>query len=124
MQQKVKLLDALSSRFDLSRQVRNFAAVLIQHRRIAQLDDIARQFEQELYQKLGIAEAEITSARELDVSERRALESRIEGMTGKRVHARYSTDRELLGGAVVRVGSTIYDGSIRGQLDQLKAQLS
>ena len=123
-EQKRGLLDAIVAREGLSHLVRNFAAVLIDHRRIAQLDQIVRQFEQEMNQRQGLAEADITSARELSAEERTALEARIERLTGKKVCARYATDRGLLGGAVVKVGSTIYDGSVRGQLHKMKEQLS
>jgi len=124
IEQKEHLLDALAARLGLAREVRNFAAVLIQHRRIAQLEQIARQFEQELNLRLGIAEAEVTSARELNAEERRELESQMERMTGRTVLARYAQDRSLLGGAVVRMGSTIYDGSVRGQLEKIREELS
>ena len=122
--QKRRLLDALVARAGLSRPVRNFAAVLIDHRRMGQLSDIVRQFERELDRRLGMQEADVTSARELADDERRALEWRIERMTGKKVRARYGIDRALLGGAVVKLGSTVYDGSVRGQLRKLKEQLS
>lgn len=123
-EQKLKLLDALSSRMGLVTAVRNFIAVLIDHGRIPMLAQIARQFEVELNQRLGLAEAEITSTRELLPEEKRALEVQVERLTGKHVSARYATDKALLGGAVVRVGSTIYDGSVRGQLRRMKEQLS
>jgi F-type H+-transporting ATPase subunit delta len=124
IEEKVRLLDALAARLGLCRETRNFAAVLIQHRRIGQLEQIARQFEQELNRRTGVAEAEVTSARELNTEERRVLESQIERMTGKTVVARYAQDRSLLGGAVVRMGSTIYDGSVRGQLEKIREELS
>lgn len=122
--QKRRLLDALVSRAGLSKPVRNFAAVMIDHRRIGQISDIARQFERELDKRLGLQDAEVTSARDLKDDERRSLEKKIEGMTGKKVRARYAVDRALLGGAVVKLGSTVYDGSVRGQLHKLKEQLS
>ena len=84
----------------------------------------ARQLELELNERLGLADAEVTSARELSDAERRALEARVGEVTGKKVRARYRTDAKVLGGAVVKVGSTIYDGSIRGQLERLKQELS
>ncbi|MGE0405002.1 MAG: ATP synthase F1 subunit delta [Candidatus Korobacteraceae bacterium] len=121
--QKVRLLDAIAQRLSLARETRNFIAVLIQHRRVRQLEQITRQFEVELSQRLGIADAEITSARELDSSQRRALEQQVERMTGKKVEARYLQDSSLLGGAVIRVGSTIYDGSVRGQLEKIREEL-
>lgn len=123
-EQKRRILDALAARLGLSKPVRNFAAVLIDHRRIGQLKDIARQFERELNQRMGLQEAEVTSARDLGEDERRALEQQIERLTGKKVRARYGVDRALLGGAVVKLGSTVYDGSVRGQLHKMKEALS
>ncbi len=123
-EQKRRLLDAIVARADISREVRNFAAVLIDHRRIEQLGDIARQVETELDLRLGLAEAHVTSSRALDSEEQRALELRLQEMTGRRVRAHYTTDPALLGGAVVKVGSTIYDGSVRGQLQRMKEQLA
>lgn len=123
-QQKRAVLDAIISRIGASRVVRNFVALLIDNRRIAALPEIARQFELELNQRLGLVEAEVTSARELDENEKRALEAQVAKITGKKVRARYSTDARVLGGAVVKVGSTIYDGSILGRLQKLKEELS
>ncbi len=123
-EQKRKLLDAIVARERVERQVRNFIAVLIDNRRIAALPEIAKQVELEMDRRLGLAEADVTSARELSPEERRDLEAQIERMTGKKVRAHYATDAHLLGGAVVRLGSTIYDGSVRGQLQKLKEQLS
>jgi len=45
-------------------------------------------------------------------------------LTGKKVRARYARDTSILGGAIVKLGSTIYDGSIKGQLERIRAQLS
>jgi F-type H+-transporting ATPase subunit delta len=123
-EQKRNLLDAIVARIGASRPVRNFVAVLIDNRRIAALADIARQFELELDHRLGFTEAQISSARELAPDEKHELESRIEKLSGKKVRAHYATDRALLGGAVVKLGSTIYDGSVKGQLEKLKQELS
>jgi len=122
--QKRKLLDAIAAREGVLKPVRNFVAVLIDHRRIAALREIAKQVELEMDRRLGLAEAEVTSARELSTDERRQLESQMERLTGKKVRAKYATDGKLLGGAVVRLGSTIYDGSVRGQLQKMKERLS
>jgi F-type H+-transporting ATPase subunit delta len=122
--QKRSLLDAIVARQGISRPVRNLIAVLIDHRRIASLEQVVKDFQQELDHRLGFAEAEISSARELSESEKRALESQIERLSGKKVRARYSQDASLLGGAVVRLGSTIYDGSVSGQLEKIREQLS
>jgi F-type H+-transporting ATPase subunit delta len=72
---------------------------------------------------MGIADARVSSARELSAAEKMSLEQRLAAVTGKTVRATYSKDASLLGGAVVRIGSTIYDGSVRGQLERLKEDL-
>jgi len=122
-EQKRAVLDAIARQMGALKPLRNFIAVLIDHRRIAMLDDIAKQFETELDAQLGFAEAEISSARPLSAEEKTALESQIARLTGKKVRARYVSNPELLGGVMVRVGSTIYDGSVRGQLEKMKQEL-
>jgi F-type H+-transporting ATPase subunit delta len=123
-EQKRSLLDAIVERENIVKLVRNFVAVLIDHRRIEQLPEIAREVESELDARLGFAEADVTSARELSEQEKGALEGRVETMTGKKVRAHYGIDPTILGGAIVRLGSTIYDGSVKGQLQRMKEQLS
>lgn len=123
-EQKRAVLDALVSREKISRPVRNFLAVLIDHRRVNFLSPIVQQLEHEINERLGITDAEVTSAHELNDTARRGLESEVEKLTGKKVVARYALDSSLLGGAVVRVGSTIYDGSVKGKLERMREQLS
>ncbi|HEV2113269.1 MAG TPA: ATP synthase F1 subunit delta, partial [Terriglobales bacterium] len=123
LEQKIAVLDALAGKMALEPLVRNFMAVVIQHRRVPQLEEITQQFEAEVNERLGIANAQVTSARDLEPAERSQVESQIAAVTGKTVKASYNTDSAVLGGAVIRVGSTIYDGSVRGQLDRLKQQL-
>jgi F-type H+-transporting ATPase subunit delta len=122
--QKRAVLDALVGRIGISRPVRNFLAVVIDHRRTQFLAPIVKEFELELDRRLGFTAAEITSARDLNPSERQSLEGQVERLTGKKVRARYLQDRSILGGAVVRLGSTIYDGSVKGQLDRIREQLA
>jgi F-type H+-transporting ATPase subunit delta len=121
--QKRAVVDGIVARQSVSRQVRNFILVITAHRRLQLLSDILREVEQVVNERLGIADAEVLSARELGDSERRLLESEIARLTGKRVRARYERDSSLLGGAVVKVGSTIYDGSVKGQLARIREQL-
>ncbi|HZQ24629.1 MAG TPA: ATP synthase F1 subunit delta [Terriglobales bacterium] len=123
-EQKRGLLDAIVAREGLSKPVRNFVAVLIDHRRIPFLTDMVEQFEREINDRLGFAEAQITSARELSDPERNTLEAQIGKLIGKRVKAHYQRDSSLLGGAVVRVGSTIYDGSVIGQLQRVREKIA
>ena len=123
-EQKRALLDAIVSRVSISRSVRNFVAVLIDHRRIKFLEPIVKEFAQELNRRTGFVEAQIVSARELGATERTALEVQVEKLTGHKVRARYAQDGSILGGAIVKVGSTIYDGSIKGQLERIRQAIS
>jgi F-type H+-transporting ATPase subunit delta len=122
--QKRAVLDAIVAREGISSPVRNFIAVLIDHQRTRFLGPIVKQFEAELNRRLGFAEAEITSVRELSDGERREIESRIAALTGMKVRAHYSQDGSILGGAIVTVGSTIYDGSVQGQLEKIREAIS
>lgn len=122
--QKLHLLDSIISLLGASRVLRNFVAVLIDHHRIAQIGEIAEKFRHELNERLGIAEAQVSSSRELTGEERQILEKQMAAITGKTIRATYSRDASLLGGATVRIGSTIYDGSVRGQLRRIKEQMS
>ena len=123
-EQKRRLLDAIVQREEIDKPVRNLVAVLVDHHRIPFLSRIVEQLEKELDARLGFAEAQISSARELSAAEKRVLEAQVEKTTGKKVRAQYGLDASLLGGAVVRVGSTIYDGSVKGQLERIKEAIS
>jgi F-type H+-transporting ATPase subunit delta len=123
-EQKRRVLDAIVARDGISKQVRNLVAVLIDHRRVHFLEPVIRQLEKELDARLGFAEADITSARELGDAEKREFETQVQKLTGMKVRARYMQDASLLGGAVLRVGSTIYDGSVKGQLERMKEAIS
>src|SRR5580658_7495437 len=118
--QKRRVLDVIAKRDAVSTEARNLVAVLIDHRRIHFLDPVIRQLEKELDARLGFAEAEIVTVRELIDTEKREFETQVGKLTGKKVRARYAQDASLLGGATVRVGSTIYDGSVKGQLERIR----
>jgi F-type H+-transporting ATPase subunit delta len=122
-EQKRAVLDAIVKRAGISKMVRNFIAVLIDKRRMKFLHEIVKQFAQELNQRLGFAEAEITTVRELKADERKELEKDLARVTGKKIKARYEQDKGILGGAVARVGSTVFDGSVRGHLERIRQQL-
>ena len=122
--QKLGLLDALAAKLGLSGSVRNFLALITHHQRLNSLADITASFTAIAEYEANVAEVEVVSARELDASSRAALEGKIGKLVeGRKLSARYTQDASLLGGAVVRIGSTVYDGSIRGQLQQMKQRL-
>ena len=122
--QKRGVLDAIVQRAGISRPVRNFVAVIIDHGRTRFLGEIVARFAEELNQRLGFAEAQITTVREWTAEERLRLEGDLARATGKNIRARYAQDRAILGGAIARVGSTVYDGSVRGQLQRIREQMS
>ena len=121
--QKHAVLDAIAQRMGLTRQVKNFIAVVTDHRRLPLLSEILKRLEQELNDRMGIADADVFSVRELSETEKKLLEAEVAKLTGKRVRARYRQDAALLGGVQVKVGSTIYDGSVNEQLERIREQL-
>ncbi|MDE1176260.1 MAG: ATP synthase F1 subunit delta [Edaphobacter sp.] len=121
--QKLKVVDAIASKIGMLPQVRNFIAVIMDRQRLGELDEILGEYHVIADENAGFTEAEITSARPLEGRDRTELEDQVARMVGGRVRATYKEDASLLGGAVVRVGSTVYDGSIRAQLQQLKQKL-
>ena len=123
-EQKLKLLDSIIQHIGATKMLRNFLAVLIDHRRIANIGDVLEQFKQELDRRMGIAEAKVSSVRELSSAEKKLLEQQLATITGKTVRATYSKDASLLGGVLVRVGSTIYDGSVQGRLQRMRQELA
>jgi F-type H+-transporting ATPase subunit delta len=123
LEKKVAILDSICEKLKAGHQVRNLLAVLVSHDRIASFAEILAAYRHEIDQRLGISEVRITSARELGAAERKGLQDRITLLAGGKVRAEYEVDGSLLGGAIVRIGSTVYDGSVRGQIDRLKQQL-
>lgn len=123
MAQKLKVLDAIAARIGMFPKVRNFVAVITEHDRLNVLADILTEYGEVADEHGGMAEAQVTTARVLNAEDRGQLEAQIAKLAGARVRASYAEDPELLGGAVVQIGSTIYDGSLRGQLRQMKQRL-
>ena len=121
--QKLKVLDAIAGRIGMFRQVRNFIAVIMDHQRLHELSEILDEYRSVADEQSHMTEAEITSAHPLNDQDRAELETQVAKLAGGRVRATYHQDPTLLGGAVVRIGSTVYDGSIRAQLQQLKQKL-
>lgn len=120
---KRKVIAEIAAKMGIHSAVRNFIYLVVDHRRTEMLPEIQEAFREELNARLGIVEAEVTSARELSAGEKKELTSVLEKRTGKKVEARFQEDGALLGGAVVRLGSTIYDGSVRDQLNRLREKL-
>jgi F-type H+-transporting ATPase subunit delta len=120
----VSILDAVNRRIGCGPKVRNFLAVLISHERLAALNEITEEFRLEMNRRLSISDAEVVTARPLQDQERAKLEREVAELAGMRVNATFRQDKSLIGGAIVRIGSTIYDGSVRGRLERLKERLA
>ena len=105
-------------------QLRNFIAVLINHGRLHFFGEIIAEFRHEMNRRQGISEVEVTTAHQLDNAGRAALEAQITVLTNGPILATFHEDPSLMGGAIVRIGSTVYDGSVRGRLDQLEEELA
>jgi F-type H+-transporting ATPase subunit delta len=122
--QKRAVVGHFAEELGLSNLTRNFLFVLIDHHRIALLSQVREAFETEIDQRLGFVRAEILSAETLDREQTAALEASLAQMTGKQIRAHFQVDSSLIGGALARIGSTVYDGSIRGQLDKMRREIA
>lgn len=120
---KRAVVSRLSEDGGISRLVRNFLFVVVDHRRIGIFDEIREAYQAEIDARLGLIGASIRTARPLGEPRQAAVVSGLENVTGRRIRAHYAVDPELIGGVVVRIGSTIYDGSVRGQLEALRRKL-
>ena len=118
------VIEKLVARLGASRIVRNFLFVIVDNQRTHLVPEILQSFEDVLRQRQGVAEAEVTSAAELTAPQKTQLQQTLERLTGRKIQAKYSLDPALLGGAVVRIGDTIYDGSVQNRLNQMRAQLA
>lgn len=122
--QKIGVLDAVCGKLGAEPKVRNFMAVLVERGRMGALDEILQQYKRETNRRLGIAEAEVVTARKLDDGERGAMEHHVAALAGGQVRATFREDASLIGGAKIRMGSTVYDGSVRGRLERLRERLA
>jgi F-type H+-transporting ATPase subunit delta len=120
---RVAILDAVNGRIGCGPKVRNFLAVLISRERLAALSEIVEEYRLEMNRRLQISDADVLTARPLQEQERAKLEREVAELAGTRVNATFLEDKSLIGGAIVRIGSTIYDGSVRGRLERLRERL-
>ena len=121
--QKLKVVDAIATRLGMQNPVRNFVAVIMDHQRLAELDEILAEYAAVADVDAGLTEVEIISARSLDEGEKNNLTMKAGELAGGRIQASFREDASLLGGAVLKIGSTIYDGSLKAQLAGIKQRL-
>ena len=121
--QKVAILDKLNARLGMLKELRNLIAILIDNDRIGHVVEVAAAYRKIVQEQLGIWPAEIVTSRELTEEEKDSLAAEVARLAGGKVDASFKLDKSILGGAVVRIGSTVYDGSVRGRLERLKEAL-
>jgi F-type H+-transporting ATPase subunit delta len=121
--QKIAVLDKMNVRLGLMKELRNLLAVLIKNDRIHDVRDVAAAYRAELQERQGVRSVEIVTARELSEQDRAGLVAGVGKLAGAKIQPSFKLDKSILGGTVVRIGSTVYDGSVRGRLERLKEAL-
>ncbi|MBA3241469.1 MAG: ATP synthase F1 subunit delta [Acidobacteria bacterium] len=122
-EQKQRVADTLIERTRVRPTTANFLRVLLQNHRLADLGEINKYFAQELDRRSGVVEARVTTARPVAAQAQETLRAKLGAMTGSKVRLEFAVDEDLIGGVVTRIGSTVYDGSVRGQLQQIKQKM-
>jgi len=123
IQQKRGVLDALFDRMQPPKTVTNFLRLLLDNYRLQQLSDIVAAFDSEMDNRIGAVSAQVTTAAPITEQERQALSQKLNQLTAKKVRLEFNSDPEIIGGVVTRIGSVVYDGSIRNQLQQIETKL-
>lgn len=122
-ERKRAVLGELLARIDLRQTSANFLRLLLDKSRLQDLDQMMQALSRELDIRMNIVSADVTTAREISQQEKDALQSRLKTATGKEVRLQFRTDPAIIGGVVARIGSLVYDGSIKNQLAQMKRNL-
>jgi F-type H+-transporting ATPase subunit delta len=107
----------------LDKRLRNFIGILVDKHRLKLLDEVIDGYRRLLDDRMGIVRAKVTAARPLNAAEQKELEIKLMERTGKQIRMEVAVDPSLIGGVVAQVGSTIYDGSVRTQLQAFKSRL-
>jgi F-type H+-transporting ATPase subunit delta len=121
---KRAVISGLAPVVGVSDLVRRFLVVVADHHRMSLLSEVSEAFELVMDERLGVVRADVSSARELTPTQRAEVLAELARITGKNARARFSIDQDLIGGLTARIGSTVYDGSVRGQLESLQQQLA
>ena len=120
---KERVLNDLIAKLKPLKTTANFLRVLLQNGRLTEIGEIDDRFDAVLQERSGVVSADITSARELPPNERTEFQTNLERLTGKKVNINYAVNRDIIGGVVTRIGSTVYDGSVKTKLENLREQL-
>jgi F-type H+-transporting ATPase subunit delta len=120
---KIELIGRILEGAGVSRLLRNFVKVVVEHRRVAELDRIQSGFELVVDERQGLVRAEIISAAELSDSQKDEVLRALGSKAGKYIRPVYKVDESILGGVIARVGSKEYDGSLTGRLEAMRRRL-
>lgn len=124
LEAKHAVIQKLAARLGASKIVQNFLFIIADHRRMHELPEIVAAFQEVIHERQGVAEAEVTTAEPMTDAAKAELLKTLERMTGKKIQAKYALEASLLGGAVVRIGDTIYDGSVKNRLKVMRELLA
>lgn len=120
---KGRAIAAIADKARVSPLTRNFLGVVARNRRLFVLDGVLKAFFARLAKHRGEVSAEAVSAAPLSNDQLTRLRGEIEGLVGKAVNLQTRVDPDLLGGLIVKVGSTMIDSSLRTKLNRLKSKL-
>jgi len=123
-EQKRNVLNTLIARTRVRPTTANFLQVLLQNHRLSELNEINTKLALQLDERSGVVSAQVTTARAVPEATQETLSAQLGTLTGKKVRLQFSVDEELIGGIVTRIGSTVYDGSVRTQLQQIKQKMA
>jgi F-type H+-transporting ATPase subunit delta len=121
---KKAVMSRLAGSAAISSLVQNFLGVVISHKRIGQLSDIRASLEKVIDEQTGYVRALVTSAAPLDPAQSKTIEAELIRISGKQIRMETAVDPDLLGGVTARIGSTLYDGSLRGQIETMRRKLT
>ena len=120
---KEKVLENLIAKTQPTKTTSNFLRILLRNSRLTEIREINEKFASVLEERSGTISAQITSARVLSEAEKAEMQINLSKLTGKTVSLNFAIDETLIGGVVTRIGSTVYDGSVKTQLEELKQQM-
>ncbi len=120
---KEKVLENLIEKTKPTKTTANFLRVLLRNNRLTEISEINERFAVVLEERSGAIAAQVTSARPLSDAQKAELQTNLNKLTGKNVSPNFEVDENIIGGVITRIGSTIYDGSVKTKLEELRQQL-
>ena len=121
--QRQKLMEAISKAMSLSVPVTKTLVLLARSGKMNLIPEMSAAYRERLLSHQNVVRAEVTSAAPLSPEKTKALAESLAKVTGKKVEISASVDPDLLGGVVARIGSTVYDGSVKTQLTRMRQEL-